>query len=297
MQFIAADHTAVLGYFDDVTHGIITVLHRLSELAVGGKSNGGGKGSSMIAKLGVGDLFFKLSGIRFDDFTGVSAENVGGGADYIITHANAVKCSACHRLIAVHVGMTEVFAGDRFAFESVFRFVVYKRFGVIGSRHGVYVSVVIVSPNSRTAYTVHNFGHLLIFVVGVAHATVITRAFGHVAVEIGHLGGYGVVSHGCRDGFGIGVLVIVLIRNVILNTVERDGFHPALAVIGVANRVVTALHFGNQVQGVGQVVGIRLALLGAVGNGRNRAVLGVAVGELTAVGQGFGADVKNGLLK
>ena len=44
MQFIAADHAAVLGYFDNVTHGIITVLQRLSELAVGGESDGGGEG-------------------------------------------------------------------------------------------------------------------------------------------------------------------------------------------------------------------------------------------------------------
>ena len=44
MQFIATDHAAILGYFDDVTHGVITVLHRFSEFAVGGKSNGGGEG-------------------------------------------------------------------------------------------------------------------------------------------------------------------------------------------------------------------------------------------------------------
>ena len=44
MQFVSADHTAVFGYFDDVTHGIITVLQRFSEFAVGGISDGGGEG-------------------------------------------------------------------------------------------------------------------------------------------------------------------------------------------------------------------------------------------------------------
>ena len=90
LQFVSTDHTAVLGYFDDVTHGIITVLQRLSELAVGGISDGCGKGSGMIAKLGVGDLFFKLSGIRFDDLTGVSAENVGGGDDNVTVNRNVM---------------------------------------------------------------------------------------------------------------------------------------------------------------------------------------------------------------
>ena len=91
MQFIAADHTAVLGYFDDVTHGIITVLQRLSELAVGGISDGGGEGSSMITELGVGDLFFcDLITTRLDGFTRRSAENVGGGDDNVTVNRNVM---------------------------------------------------------------------------------------------------------------------------------------------------------------------------------------------------------------
>ena len=187
----------------------------------------------MIAKLGVDDFFLNdLVPTHLDGLASVSAENVGCGSDHMTIYGNAVKCSACHCLIAVHVGMTEVFAGDRFAFESVIHLVVNKRFGVIGSRHGVYVAVIVVGECRFSAHAVNGFGKLLIDIVGVDYATVITRAFGYVVVEVGHLGYHGVVSHGCRDGFGIGVLTIVLIRNVIFNAVERDGFHPTLAVIG-----------------------------------------------------------------
>ena len=62
--FIAADHAAILGYFDDVTHGIITVLQRLSELAVGGKSDGGGETKKPDRRGGLGNnemfVFFNL---------------------------------------------------------------------------------------------------------------------------------------------------------------------------------------------------------------------------------------------
>ena len=79
----------------------------------------------------------------------------------------------------------------------------------------------------------------------------------------------------------------VFIGDIILHTIQFHRGDSALAVVGVTYYVVAALNFGSTAVGVGGVVSIFLAVLGAVGDGGDATGFIIAVGKLTAVGENF----------
>ena len=77
----------------------------------------------------------------------------------------------------------------------------------------------------------------------------------------------------------------IFIGDVIFHTVQLNRCDSALAVVGVTYHVVAASYLGSTTVGVGGIVGIFLAVLGAVGDGGDATCFVIAIGKLTAVGE------------